>query len=140
MKPYMSMAHGLRSPWSWRAGLLLLCTPYLQGGLQKCVDFPGALSEMAHFGLVPAPFFAFSVIALELGGSAMILTGWFRWLAALALAGFTLLATLLANRFWLLQGAERFGATNAFFEHLALAGALVLVAWWDRRRQETPDA
>src|SRR5256885_5677692 len=68
-----------------------LCAAYLQGGLVKLTDFPGALGEMAHFGLSPAPLFAVLVIALELGASAMIITGRLRWLGALALAAFTLL-------------------------------------------------
>jgi uncharacterized membrane protein YphA (DoxX/SURF4 family) len=40
------------------------------------------------------------VTVLELGASVLILSGRMRWLGALALAGFTLLATLLALRFW----------------------------------------
>jgi uncharacterized membrane protein YphA (DoxX/SURF4 family) len=65
----------------------------------------------------------------------MIVLGRGRWLGAAALALFTLAASLLANRFWQMSGAERFGATNAFFEHLGLAGAFVLVAWQDWRQR-----
>jgi uncharacterized membrane protein YphA (DoxX/SURF4 family) len=73
-----------------------------------------------------------AVIALELGASVMILTGFYRWLGALALAGFTLMATLVALRFWELPaGQERFMAANAFFEHLGLVGGFILVAWCD---------
>jgi uncharacterized membrane protein YphA (DoxX/SURF4 family) len=76
------------------------------------------------------------VIALELGASIMILTGFYRWLAALALGGFTLMATLIALRFWELPaGHERFMAANAFFEHLGLVGGFLLVAWHDLRRR-----
>lgn len=52
-----------------------------------------------------------------------------RWVAALAQAGFTLMATFLALRFWeMAPGMDRMMATNAFFEHLGLAGAFVFVA------------
>ena len=62
----------------------------------------------------------------------MILTGFYRWLGAIALAGFTLMATLIALRFWELPaGHERFMAANAFFEHLGLVGGFLLVAWHD---------
>lgn len=109
-----------------------LCAAYLQGGLVKLTDFPGALGEMAHFGLSPAPLFAVLVIALELGASAMIITGRLRWLGALALASFTLLATFVALRFWELPaGQERFMAANSFFEHLGLVGGFLFVAWHD---------
>ncbi|ARU04437.1 DoxX family protein [Comamonas serinivorans] len=109
-----------------------LCAAYLQGGLVKLTDFPGAVAEMAHFGLAPAPVFAALVIALELCASAMVLTGRGRWLGALALAGFTALATALALQFWTLPaGQARFMAANSFFEHLGLIGGFLLVAWLD---------
>ena len=111
---------------------LALCGAYLQGALVKAFDFDGALAEMAHFGLAPALPFALAVIALEIVAPVMILTGRGRWLGALALAGFTLLATVLANRFWELPpGEARFFMANSFFEHLGLAGAFVLVARYD---------
>lgn len=114
-----------------------LCAAYLQGGLVKLTDFPGALGEMAHFGLSPAAPFAVLVILLELGASAMILRGWLRWLGALGLAGFTLLATGIALRFWdLPAGQERFMAANSFFEHLGLVGGFLLVAWLDLKERE----
>ena len=75
--------------------LLLLCAAYLQGGFNKAVDFNAAIAEMNHFGLSPAAPLAVAVIVLELGASALILTGFLRWLGALALGGFTLLATFV---------------------------------------------
>jgi uncharacterized membrane protein YphA (DoxX/SURF4 family) len=114
-----------------------LCAAYLQGGLVKLSDFSGAIGEMQHFGLSPAPVFAVLVIVLELGASALILIGRLRWLGALALAGFTLLATQLALRFWELPaGQQRFMAANSFFEHLGLVGGFLLVAWLDLRDKE----
>ena len=122
-------------PVYWLA-LLGLCAAYLQGGIVKATDFSGAIAENEHFGLAPAAPIAIAVIALELGASIMILTGFYRWLAALALAGFTLLATLIALRFWELPaGHERFMAANAFFEHVGLVGGFLLVAWHDLSTQ-----
>lgn len=119
----------LTSPSVRFVALLALCAAYIQGPLTKLFDFEGAIAEMEHFGLHPAAFFAVVVIAFELATSAMILSGFLRWLGALALAIFTLLATLVALRFWELPpGMERMMATNAFFEHLGLVGAFVIVA------------
>ncbi len=111
--------------------LLGLCAAYLQGGLNKALDFPAAIAEMQHFGLAPAGPLAAATIALELGASAMILAGFYRWLGALGLAGFTLMATFLANRFWEVTGDARFMIENSFFEHLGLVGGFLLVAWHD---------
>ena len=123
------------TPLVYWIALLGLCAAYLQGGIVKATDFSGAIGEMEHFGLAPAIPLAIAVIALELGASVMILTGFYRWLAALALGGFTLMATLIALRFWELPaGHERFMAANAFFEHLGLVGGFLLVAWHDLKR------
>lgn len=114
-----------------RLCLLLLCSAYLQGGLDKAFDFPGAVAEMAHFGLAPAMPFALLTIVGEIGASLMVVSGIKRWLGAAYLGLFTLAATMLANRFWELSGAARIGLENGFFEHLGLAGAFFLVAWID---------
>ncbi|CDM61963.1 MULTISPECIES: DoxX family protein [Rhizobium] len=112
--------------------LLGLCAAYIQGPLAKLFDFQSAIGEMEHFGLHPAALFAVAVIVFELAASAMILSGFLRWLGALALAVFTLLATFVAVRFWEMpSGMERMMATNAFFEHLGLVGAFVIVAITD---------
>lgn len=117
----------------WLA-LLALCSAYLQGGLVKLLDFDGAIAEMAHFGLKPAALFAAAVIVLELGASAMVLSGRGRRWAALALAAFTVAASFMANAFWSEDGPGRAPQMNAFFEHLGLAGAWLLVALSDERR------
>ncbi|WP_232831439.1 DoxX family protein [Pseudogemmobacter bohemicus] len=117
--------------------LLGLCAAYIQGGLVKLTDFSGAIAEMTHFGLTPPALFAGLVIALELIASAMILTGRLRWLGALALAGFTLMATFVALRFWDLPvGQDRFMAANSFFEHLGLVGGFLLVALLDLTKKD----
>jgi uncharacterized membrane protein YphA (DoxX/SURF4 family) len=113
--------------------LLGLCAAYLQGGLVKLTDISGAAAEMNHFGLAPALPMALAVIVLELLASIAILTGYGRWLGALALSAFTLGATFLANRYWQLAPPERFAAENGFYEHLGLVGGFLLVAWHDLR-------
>jgi uncharacterized membrane protein YphA (DoxX/SURF4 family) len=115
--------------------LLLLCAAYLQGGLNKAMDFDAAIAEMNHFGLSPAGPLAVAVIVLELGAAALILTGFYRWLGALALGGFTLMATFVALRFWEMPQSERFMAANSFFEHLGLVGGFLLVAWLDLKER-----
>jgi uncharacterized membrane protein YphA (DoxX/SURF4 family) len=123
-----------RARWIHWVCLLLLCAAYLQGGINKLLDFDSAVGEMQHFGLSPAAPLAALVIALELGASLAILTGYFRWLGAGFLGVFTLMATFVANRFWEMGGHERFMAANSFFEHLGLTGAFLLVAWLDLQK------
>ncbi|RFP18840.1 DoxX family protein [Duganella sp. BJB475] len=125
----------LRAPWLRWIFLLLICAAYLQGGINKLLDFPSAIGEMQHFGLSPAGPMAAVVIAGELGASLMILSGRYRWLGAGYLAAFTLMATFVANRYWEITGPERFMAANGFYEHLGLAGAFLLVAWHDIQKE-----
>jgi uncharacterized membrane protein YphA (DoxX/SURF4 family) len=114
----------------WLA-MLFLCSAYLQGGLTKAFDFSSAITEMKQFGLKPPVPLAIVVIVLEIGASLLILSGFMRWAGALMLAGFTLLATFLANRFWDTPLPRRYATENSFFEHLGLVGGFLLVAAYD---------
>ena len=77
--------------------LLGLCAAYIQGGFTKLFDFNAAVGETQSFGLPFAAAATAATIVTELAGSALILTGIYRWLGALWLAGFTLFATFVAN-------------------------------------------
>ena len=116
--------------------LLGLCAAYIQGGLTKLLDFNAAVAETQTFGLPFAAATAGATIVTELAGSALILTGIYRWLGALWLAGFTLFATFVANRFWEMQPPQRFMVENSFFEHLGLIGGFLLIAWLDLRKSD----
>ncbi len=114
---------------TWFLARLLLVGAYLLGGLVKLTDWQGAVAEQAHFGMHPPALWAALTIAIELIGPVLILTGRWVWLGAGMLGVFTLLAAFTANAFWTMPaGPERFGATNAFFEHLGLIGGFVLAA------------
>lgn len=119
---------------TWFLARLALTGPYLLGGLVKLTDWQGAVAEQAHFGLQPATLFAALTIAVELVGPALILLDRMAWLGAGMLGVFTMLAAILANNFWTMQGEARFMATNAFFEHLGLVGGFALVAIVSRQR------
>jgi uncharacterized membrane protein YphA (DoxX/SURF4 family) len=119
------------APWVHGLALLCLCAAYLQGAWDKARDFPAAAAEMRRFGLAPAAPLAALTIAFEVGASAMVLTGYYRWLGAVMLAAFTALANCLADRFWSEYGAQKRVVANAFFEHWGLVGGFLLVAWYD---------
>ena len=129
----MRMLGGVTVRW---LALLALCAAYLQGGLNKAFDFAGAIAEMQHFGVAPAAPLAGLTIVVEIGASLLVLSGIYRWAGALVLAGFTLFATFMANRFWEMVPPERFMAANAFFEHIGLIGGFILVAWHDLKQWE----
>jgi uncharacterized membrane protein YphA (DoxX/SURF4 family) len=119
------------APWVQSLALLCLCSAYLLSGIHKARDFAGAVAEMRLLGLAPAVPIAGATLALQLVASVLIVSGWYRWLGALALAGFTVLAALVADRFWSAPLTERQRVANTFFEHGGLAGGFLLVAWHD---------
>jgi uncharacterized membrane protein YphA (DoxX/SURF4 family) len=76
----------------------------------------------------------FDAIVTELGGSLLILFGWYRWVGAACLDGFTLLGSFMANAYWRMPpGSERFMAANGFYERLGLVGGFLLVALVEMR-------
>lgn len=114
---------------TWLVARLLIVSAYLLGAAVKLSDWPAAIAEQAHFGMRPPALWAAATIAVEIVGPLLVLSGRLVWLGAGMLGVFTLLAALTANAFWVMPpGAERFGATNAFFEHLGLVGGFILIA------------
>ena len=118
----------LAQAWLLPVVRIALTSAFLIGGIQKSMDFSGAVAEQAHFGLQPAWFWASAAIIVELVGSALVILGRWVWLGAGALGVLTAVAMLAANNFWTMTGHDRFAALNAFFEHLGLIAGLVLVS------------
>ena len=110
-----------------------ICLPFLFSGVAKLLDFNGAVAEFAHFGFALPAVFAGLTIALQLGASvaAIALRSKPAIIAALALAVFTVAATLIAHAFWTFEGAARMQHTNIFVEHLSIAFGLAFIAWWN---------
>ena len=103
------------------AGRILLAVIFIVSGVGKLGAYAGTQAYMASQG-VPGTLLPL-VIALELGGAAMIVAGWRTRLAALALAAFTLAAALIFHA----DFAERIQQIM-FLKNLAIAGGLLLLA------------
>jgi uncharacterized membrane protein YphA (DoxX/SURF4 family) len=119
----------LHWPWVLFAARLALTGAYLLGGITKLLNFPAAIAEQEDVGLRPGWLFAALTILVELGGSALVLSGIAVWLGAGALGCLTAVAMLKADKFWTKSGKERMVQANTFFEHLGLIGAFVLIAF-----------
>jgi uncharacterized membrane protein YphA (DoxX/SURF4 family) len=122
------ISHLLSWQWTWRLARVALVSAYLIGGVNKLFDFTAAVAEQQHFGLHPAWVWAVLAIALEIGGSLLVVTGRLVWLGAGGLGVLTAVAMLVANDFWSMTGPDRFTALNTFFEHLGLIAGFVLVS------------
>jgi len=119
--------------------LLALCSVYLTTGIEKLLDFPGAVAEVRSFGVPMPTLAAVATIITELGGCALILSGWYRWFGALMFAGFTFIVNFVANKFWLDSSPHATLVQDAFLEHIGLVAAFFLVAWYDAQRLTNRD-
>jgi uncharacterized membrane protein YphA (DoxX/SURF4 family) len=124
-------------PWLLPAARIALVSAFLIGGIMKLSDFQGAIAEQEHFGLRPGWVWAAATIAVELGGSALVILGRWVWFGAGGLGILTAVAMLAANDFWAMTGHDRFMALNSFFEHLGLIAGLVLVSVLSLRERGT---
>ena len=118
----------LEWPGTWIVARMGLISAYLVGGVTKLLDFQGAVTEQAHFGLHPPQVWAILAIVVELGGSLLIFFNRLAWLAAGALVVLTAIATLVAENFWSMQGHARFVAMNALLEHIGLIAGFAMAA------------
>jgi transmembrane protein len=107
---------------------VVLTFVFWSSGIAKLVDFPGAVAEMDHYGVTPAVPMAVAVTLVQLGGSAMIITGRYAWLGAGALAVFTFLTIPVAHAFWALTGDAAFVEMMFAFEHVTVIGGLMVAA------------
>jgi transmembrane protein len=115
-------------PWFPLIARIVLTFPFWGSGISKTVDFPGAVAEMAQYGLKPPTLIAILVIFTQLGGSLLVIANRRTWSGAGALAIFTLLTIPIAHDFWNLKGDEGKFEFYVAVEHVALVGGLMLAA------------
>lgn len=109
-------------------GRAALVAIYLISGIGMAGDL-GMLQSVMRAGGVPVPaLFAVGIVAIELGAAIAILIGWQVRVAALALVGLTLVATLLSHPFWAVSPLFREDQFAHFMKNLGLMGGLLLLA------------
>jgi uncharacterized membrane protein YphA (DoxX/SURF4 family) len=123
---------------TWLVARIALTSSLILGGLTKLSDFSAAIAEQDHFGLHPGWLSAAVSILIELGGSALVISGRWVWLGAGGLGVLTAVATFVANDFWALQGHARLMMMNTLFEHVGLIGGFLLAALLAQRSQTDP--
>lgn len=129
------IARLLRAPRFATLAAVLLTLPYWTSGVAKLFDLGGALGEARHFGLEPAALVVALTIAVQIGGSLLVILGRRAWLGAGALGVFTAAATLIAHPFWqVADPMARFHKRNTFLEHVGLIGGLMLAAVLQERQ------
>jgi len=121
---------------------VLLALMFVLAGASKFGDLGGTAGYIASKGLPFPMLLAFGTAALELIGGLAIMLGLQARIAALALAVFTLLASVLFHNFWAMPADQQMMQQLMFMKNLSVAGGLLLLfsfgagaASFDARRQ-----
>lgn len=118
-------------------GRALLASLFVLGGLNKILTYQNTLDSMVAAGLHPAGLLLPATIALEMIGGLCLMFGRLTGaVAAVALAGFTLVTNVIFHRFWELDGRIAELELSLFFKNVSIAGGLVVLAafLWSRHR------
>lgn len=130
----------------WLLARCLIGGIFVSSGFGKLTGLDGFAASLAAKGVPMAEVMALVGGAVEFFGGLAIVLGWQARYAALLMALFTVVATLISHRFWDVQDAvARKGQIIHFTKNLAILGAFLLlfvhgagrfsVDGWLRRRR-----
>jgi putative oxidoreductase len=117
------------SPTSYLApiGRLLLASHFLLSGPTKLMAPVATAGYMASAGLPGSARLAVAVGAFEVIGGLALALGWHTRLAAVLLAAFTLVASVLFHAFWAAPAEQQQVVQLLFTKNIALIGGLLFV-------------
>ena len=109
-------------------GRLLIAAIFLVFGIRKLIAVAGTAGYFAKLGFPMPEVMAWVAILIEVGGGALLLLGWQTRRIAWLLIAFTLIAALMAHRYWTFDAAQYANQMTHFFKNLAMIGGLLYVA------------
>ena len=110
------------------AARFLLAPMFLIAGFGKLTGFAGTVGYMQSKGVPATEVLAVLALVVEIGGGLALVLGWkTRW-AALALAGFTLVATAIFHAYWAAPADQAMVQSLFFLKNLGVTGGLLALA------------
>jgi putative oxidoreductase len=107
-------------------GRILLAVIFILSGFSKITGYDGTAAYMATKLPMVGVLLPLTIL-VELGGGILLAVGYkARW-AALALAGFSILAALVFHNFWAVEAAQKMGQQINFMKNIAIAGGMLVV-------------
>ena len=108
-------------------GRVLLALMFVWAGFGKIIGYEGTAGWMASAGMPMVGVFLPLAILVELGGGIALIVGFkARWVA-LALAGFTLVASLIFHNSWTMTGDAVMTNMLFFYKNVAVIGGMLMV-------------
>jgi len=112
------------------AGRLLLAALFLPAGIAKLTGFAGTVGYISSVGLPLPQVAAALAVVVEIVGGAALVAGYGTRLAAVALALFTLVASVFFHNYWALPADQQMIQQLLFFKNIAVVGGLLVLAAW----------
>jgi putative oxidoreductase len=107
-------------------GRILLAVIFILSGFSKITGYDGTAAYMATKLPMVSVLLPLTIL-VELGGGILLAIGYkARW-AALALAGFSILAALVFHNFWAVEAAQKMGQQINFMKNIAITGGMLMV-------------
>src|SRR5271156_4776002 len=106
---------------------VLLSSPFLYSGIDKCWRWSAAQREVAASGLPWPTLLHLVTVLVQLGGALSLLLGIEARLGALLLLLFLIPVTVMYHPFWKRSGAEFATEADHFLSNLAIIGGLLVI-------------
>ena len=107
---------------------VLLAALFLPAGLAKLTGFDATVAYITAVGLPAPTLAAAAALVLEIGGGIALILGFGTRFAALALALFTLIASVVFHAYWAAPADQAFVTQLLFFKNIGVTGGLLAIA------------
>lgn len=109
-------------------GRILLAVLFVPAGFGKIAGFSGTVGYATAMGL-PLPTVGVAIaLVIELFGGLALLIGYRARVAAIALAVFTLVASVFFHAYWAVPAEQQMVQQLLFFKNIAVVGGLLAFA------------
>ena len=109
-------------------GRIAIAALFLPAGINKLIGMEGATGYFASLGLPAVAILIWVVIAIEILGGIALIFGYHTRFVAIALAIFTVLASIVGHAFWAAPVDAAFITQLLFFKNIAVTGGLLVLA------------
>ena len=109
-------------------GRVMVSAIFLVFGIRKLIAVAGTAGYFAKLGFPMPDVMVWVAILIEVGGGALLLLGWQTRRVAWLLIAFTVIATLMAHRYWEFDAAQYANQMTHFFKNVAMVGGLLYIA------------
>ncbi len=113
--------------WLILGARLLLASPFLYSGIDKCWRWQAAQREVAASGLPWPTLLHLVTVVVQLSGGVSLLIGIEARLGALLLSVFLVPVTVLYHPFWKRTGADFVAEADHFLSNVAIIGGFLAI-------------